>query len=140
MPLRWWAALLAVGATVLLATAVAIPLWAAVLVTAVLVGGLGAMLASYGSARLRLRDGVLVAGRAHIPVSLLALPESLDAERTRSVAGPDADARAYLLLRPYLPRAVRVEVRDPHDPAPYWLLSTRRPDELAGALRRVLED
>ena len=57
--------------------------------------------------------------------------------QTRRVAGVDADARAYLLLRPYLKRAVRVEITDPADPAPYWLVSTRHPDELAaGADRR----
>ncbi|MFC6344403.1 DUF3093 family protein [Nocardioides hankookensis] len=39
-----------------------------------------------------------------------------------------------MLLRPYLKRAVRVEITDPADPAPYWLVATRRPEELAGAL------
>jgi hypothetical protein len=29
---------------------------------------------------------------------------------------------------------VRVEVVDPQDPTPYWLVSTRRPDDLARAL------
>ena len=56
----------------------------------------------------------------------------LDADATRRAAGVDADARAFLLLRPYLKRSVRVEITDPADPAPYWLVSTRHPDELAG--------
>ena len=38
------------------------------------------------------------------------------------MAGVDADARAYLLLRPYLKRAVQVDLADPADPTPYWLL------------------
>ncbi len=42
--------------------------------------------------------------------------------------------RAFLMLRPYLSRAVRVAITDPADPAPYWLISTRRPDDLAAAL------
>ena len=46
----------------------------------------------------------------------------------------DADARAYLLLRPYLKRAVRVEIADPADPTPYWLVATRHPETLAAAL------
>ena len=62
---------------------------------------------------------------------------ALDAEETRRVAGPEADARAYLLLRPYLKRAVRVEITDPADPAPYWLVSSRHPDELARAVRAL---
>ena len=60
----------------------------------------------------------------------LGTATALDAESTRRIAGVDADARAYLLLRPYLKRAVRVEITDPADPAPYWLVSTRHPDEL----------
>jgi hypothetical protein len=59
---------------------------------------------------------------------------ALDAEATRRLAGRDADARAYLLLRPYLSRAVRIDIDDPADPTPYWLVSTRRPDRLAAAL------
>ena len=66
--------------------------------------------------------------------STSATPTPLDADATRRLAGVEADARAYLLLRPYLKRAVRVEITDPADPAPYWLVSTRHPDELAAAL------
>jgi hypothetical protein len=51
------------------------------------------------------------------------------------VAGRDADARAYLLLRPYLKRAVRVEITDPADPTPYWLVSTRHPKSWRGHSR-----
>jgi hypothetical protein len=50
------------------------------------------------------------------------------------MAGRDADARAYLLLRPYVRRAVRIEITDPRDTTPYWLLSTRHPERLAAAL------
>ena len=53
---------------------------------------------------------------------------------THRLAGRDADARAYLLLRPYLRRAVRIAIDDPADPTPYWLVSTRRPTRLAAAL------
>ena len=53
------------------------------------------------------------------------------------MAGRDADARAYLLLRPYLKRAVRVEINDPADPTPYWLVGTRRPEDLAEALEAL---
>ena len=79
------------------------------------------------------------AGRARIEARHLGAAESLDAERTRRVAGREADARAYLCLRPYLKRAVRVEITDPADPAPYWLVSSRRPDDLAGALARLTD-
>jgi hypothetical protein len=66
------------------------------------------------------------------------MPEALDAEAARRAAGVEADARAYLLLRPYLTRAVRVQVVDPADPTPYWLVSTRRPRTLAAVLSEAI--
>ena len=60
--------------------------------------------------------------------------EVLDPEATRRALGPGADARAFLVTRPYLKRAVRVPVTDPADPTPYWLVGSRHPDALAAAL------
>jgi hypothetical protein len=88
----------------------------------------------YGSPSVEVEDGWLRAGRARISGEFLGGAESLDPEATRRVAGRDADARAYLLLRPYLKRAVRVTIRDSRDPAPYWLISSRDPDHLAAAI------
>ncbi|HNI70134.1 MAG TPA: DUF3093 family protein [Marmoricola sp.] len=59
---------------------------------------------------------------------------ALDKEATRELLGVGADARAYLLTRPYLKRSVRVEITDPADPTPYWVIGTRRPAELASAI------
>ncbi|CAN5149741.1 DUF3093 domain-containing protein [soil metagenome] len=134
VPLRWWALLTMFLAGVLLAFLVATPLWLALGVTAVLLLVLGTLLVSYGAARIVVRDGLLVAGRARIPVSLLGAAVPLDAPASHRLAGMDADARAYLLLRPYLSRSVQVPVTDPADPTPYWLVSTRHPQRLAAAL------
>jgi hypothetical protein len=121
-------------ATLWLAFIVATPEWIAWTATAVLVALTFGMFAVVGNARIEVRDGELLAGAAHIGIDLLGPAESLDATATRRVAGPEADARAYLLLRPYLKESVRVPVLDPADPTPYWLLSTRRPHQLAAAL------
>lgn len=134
VPLRWWALLTMFLATVLLAFLVATPAWAAFAVTGTLALVAVAVLVGYGAARVSVHDGTFRAGRAQIPVSLLGAPVALDAAASHRVAGVDADARAYLLLRPYVKRSVRVPVQDPADPAPYWLVSTRRPDRLVAAL------
>ena len=138
VPLRWWVLTTAFVATLWLAFAVSIPypvvLWAA---TAAMVLAAAALLVGYGAAEVAVRDGELRAGRARIPAHLLAEPTVLDADATRLQTGRDADARAYLLLRPYVHRSVRVTVCDPGDPTPYWLVSTRRPERLAAALRRA---
>ncbi|MGZ5403285.1 MAG: DUF3093 domain-containing protein [Nocardioides sp.] len=134
VPLRWWVQGTMLVASLWLATVVALPPVLAWLVAGAALGLLVALLLGYGSARIEVSDGVLRAGRARIELDHLGPATPLDADAARRLAGVDADARAYLLLRPYLKRAVRVDVTDPADPAPYWLLCTRRPDELAAAL------
>jgi hypothetical protein len=135
VPLRWWAMLTMFLATVLLAFLVATPAWLALAVTGVLAALMTAVFVGYGAARVSVRDGWFRAGRAQIPVSLLGTPVALDAPASRRLAGVDADARAYLLLRAYVGRSVQVPVLDPADPAPYWLVSTRHPDRVVEALR-----
>ena len=138
VPLRWWALGTMFWASLLLALLVAIPIVVALLVTGVLAGINMLVFASYGAARVRVAGGVLQAGRAQIPVHLLAAPEALDASAARRAAGVDADARAYLLIRPYIPTAVKVRVVDPSDTTPYWLVSTRHPQLLATELASAI--
>lgn len=134
VPLRWWVQAVMFLASIWLAFVVALPAAVAWGATALFTLLTVALFLGYGSARVRVADGVLQAGRAQIALSLLADPVPLDKEQTRLVAGRDANAHAFLLLRPYLKRSVRVTVTDPLDPAPYWLVSTRRPEELAAAI------
>jgi hypothetical protein len=135
VPLRWWALATMFLASMLIAFLVATPAWVAMAGTAVLVALVLALFLGYGAARVSVRDGVLTAGRARISLEHVGEVEALDAARTRLLSGREADARAYLLLRPYLSRAVRIGIDDPADPTPYWLVSSRRPDRLAAALR-----
>jgi len=134
VPLRWWVQGTMLVASLWLALVVAVPgpfAWAFSGVALALLAGL---LVAYGSARIEVGPGGFRAGRARIGVEHLGSAEALDAEETRRTAGREADARAYLLLRPYVSRAVRVEITDPGDPTPYWLVSSRHPDSLATAL------
>ncbi len=137
VPLRWWAQGTMFIATFWLAMIVALVEKAPVVpwvVTGLLLALLALFLRSYGDARLVVADGWFRAGRARIEIEHLGPAEALDADATRHVSGPGADARAYLLLRPYLKQSVKVAITDPADPAPYWLLSSRHPQALAGAL------
>ena len=83
---------------------------------------------------------------------------ALDREQTRAIVGPRADPAAFTLIRPYLRRAVYIEVTEPAAGgvrrrrlrwrrwrpqvevtgpvlrAPYWLVATRHPAELAAAI------
>ncbi|MFJ3234478.1 DUF3093 domain-containing protein [Streptomyces sp. NPDC086787] len=107
-----------------------------------LVGGTAAaavVASAYGSLRIRVVGGFLVAGDAKIPVSALGEAEVLDPEEARAWRTYKADTRAFLLLRAYIPRALRVEVTDPADPTPYLYLSTREPERLAEAIKSARE-
>ncbi|MFF7474437.1 DUF3093 family protein [Streptomyces sp. NPDC008092] len=102
-----------------------------------LVGGTAAaavVASSYGSPRIRVVGDSLIAGEAKIPVSALGPAEILDPDEARAWRTHKADVRAFLLLRSYIPRALRVEVTDPADPTPYLYLSTREPEALAAAI------
>ncbi|WP_278234611.1 DUF3093 domain-containing protein [Isoptericola sp. AK164] len=80
-------------------------------------------------------DDELRAGPARVPVSMLGGVEPIfSAEEMRTALGPELDARAYVCLRSWARTGLKVGLRDPLDPTPYWLVSTRRPDELADAL------
>jgi hypothetical protein len=81
-------------------------------------------------------DGFLRAGRARIEVALTGTPETLRGEDARTARGTGLDARAWTVLRGY-DGLVRVPLLDPADPAPYWVVSTRHPQELAAALERA---
>lgn len=138
-PRSWWLiAALAAAACGL----VALPLGTAAALAAVVAGGAAGAVAvsSYGSARIRVVQGSLVAGEARIPVEALGEAFVLDAEEATAWRSYRADPRAYMLLRAYIPTAVRVEVVDPEDPTPYLYLSTRHPGELAAALESVRAD
>jgi hypothetical protein len=94
---------------------------------------------SYGSVRIRVVGDALIAGDARIPLRALGEAQILDREEARAWRTYKADTRAFLLLRAYIPTALRVEVTDPEDPTPYLYLSTREPERLAQALRTARE-
>ena len=135
VPLRWWVQGTMFVASLWLAVLAATPEVVAWSVTALAMAVMVAWFVGYGRPRVSVDGTTFRAGRAHIPLDLVGPVTALDADAVRRQAGVDADARAYLLLRPYLKRGVRVDIDDPADPTPYWLVSSRRPDRLAAALR-----
>lgn len=140
VPLRWWAQGTMLVASLWLAVVVAVPGPTAWIVTGLALGLMALGLFWYGDARVVVADGWFRAGPARIEAHHLGPVAALDAEQTRLAAGREADARAYLLLRPYVRTAVKVAVADPADPTPYWLVSSRHPEALADALTAVTRD
>ncbi|WP_210589076.1 DUF3093 domain-containing protein [Streptomyces sp. GESEQ-35] len=133
-PRSWWLISLLVGLSMAL---ILLPFGTLPMLGG-LAGGTAAaavVASSYGSQRIRVVGGSLIAGEAKIPVTALGETEILDPEEARAWRTYKADTRAFLLLRAYIPTALKVEVTDPDDPTPYLYLSTREPERLAEALK-----
>lgn len=140
-PWSWWLLGLLFVVSVGWAFFVATPMVATVVAVVVTTALVGALLVRVGQVRIVVDDTSLRAGRAVLPRQHVGEVAALDAAATRRTIGPGADARAYLVTRPYVATAVRVTVDDDRDPTPYWLVSTRHPDRLAESLRgRVQQD
>ncbi|MEO7745439.1 MAG: DUF3093 domain-containing protein [Actinomycetota bacterium] len=91
------------------------------------------------SAVVSVDDGQLVAGRARIPVGQLGAVRELDPAQMSALRGPRADARAYLCQRGWIAAGFAVEVADPADPVPFWLVSSRHPARACAALLAEIE-
>ncbi|MBF4462305.1 MULTISPECIES: DUF3093 domain-containing protein [unclassified Rathayibacter] len=87
------------------------------------------------SPTIEIGEGELRAGPAHIPLELVGEPSSHTGAQAFAERGPRLDARAYLVIRGWVKDVVRVPIEDPQDPTPYWLLSTRRPNDIVAAIQ-----
>ena len=135
VPPSWWVGAAGLGLVVVIILVVTGLPWLVILASALVVAlAVGWLLFRYGAAIVVSPAG-LGAGRALLPWWACGSVSALGTEQTRAAFGVDADARAYLLLRSYCAGAVRVDVDDPADPTPYWLLSSRRPERLAEHIR-----
>jgi hypothetical protein len=159
VPLGWW--LLGLVTILVLATELAAGYsWPiAIAVYVVLVAGLAVLLLNWGRPTVEVGGGELRAGPARLRLAAVGEVSALDEAQTRSLRGPRGDPAAFLLIRPYLRRAVYVEVArpgaesrrgrgrlrrrglrlrldvvSPPVDSPFWLVCTRHPAELAAAI------
>ncbi|GAB2679708.1 DUF3093 domain-containing protein [Thalassiella azotivora] len=129
---------LLVPATAAAAGVVVLPVGVPAAVTAAAVAAALVLLALVRSTpTVEVADGALRAGRARIEFAWLGEPAAARGQDARHERGPGLDPRAHLLIRGWVDPVVRVPLHDPGDPTPYWLVSTRRPDDLVTALRRA---
>jgi hypothetical protein len=98
-----------------------------------------AFLLNWNSAVISVTDGILRAGGATLPLDQVEEVVALDERQATVLRGPRADPAAHLLIRPYAKRAIFIRIADPAGAVPYWLLSTRKPEELAAAIGRSRE-
>ena len=87
-----------------------------------------------GRIRIEVSNGELRVDDARLPVRYIAEVTPLDPGAKRDLLGPYAELYAFVIQRPWIAGAVQVHLEDPADPTPYWIVSSRRPAELAAAV------
>ncbi|OOP64738.1 hypothetical protein BMF89_02540 [Arthrobacter sp. SRS-W-1-2016] len=75
-------------------------------------------------------------GRASIQREFVGAVTAFRKDEATAERGVRLHGLAFLCLRGWIDPVVRIEITDPADRTPYWLTSTRHPDELVAALSK----
>jgi len=134
VPVGWWVLTALFALSLLVAVLFYLGPWIGIGAGLLVMVEMGAAFLRYGREQIRVEADRLWVGAANVEWSYVAGLQLLDEPATRLRRGRDSDARAYLVLRPYLRQAVEVTIADQDDPTPYWLINTRAPQRLAAAI------
>lgn len=74
-------------------------------------------------------------GSASIPRDLLGKVEEISKQHIFEERGPKLDPASYKVFQGTVNTAVKIYLKDPADPTPYWIISTRKPSQLATVLK-----
>ncbi|MEU6123387.1 DUF3093 domain-containing protein [Streptomyces sp. NPDC047123] len=133
VPRSWWG-LVALGGFGLALGAIPFGPIAAVTAAAVGISVSAVLVHLHGSVRILVTPGSLVVGGRTIPIEALGATEILDEREAFEWRTVRANPYALLLLRSYVPTALRIELRNAWGGAPYVYVSTRQPMNLAAVL------
>ena len=104
-------------------------LWCQIILTCVLI-----YIAVRSRMVIEIDENELRINAAHIERKYLGEVKVLDIQEMRYARGRDADPSAFLAIRFWSPRGVLVRVKASRDATPYWLISSKRGDDLAKAI------
>ena len=79
-------------------------------------------------------DQELRVGSARLPRKFISGLTPLTADEMRKARGPLANPAAFLAIRFWIPAGIKVEISDPNDATPYWLISSKRAHQIIDAL------
>ncbi|MBE7190099.1 DUF3093 domain-containing protein [Jatrophihabitans endophyticus] len=90
-----------------------------------------------GRSRLEVVGGEIRIRGAHLPLEHVSGLVGLDRRTMRLVVGREGDPAAYVQVRPWIGPGVQFWIDDENDPTPYWVVSTRHPEQLVAAVNTV---
>lgn len=77
-------------------------------------------------------------GNAHIELKYLDTVQLLSKDEMRLLRTRDADPAAYLAITFWISTGVKITLKDERDSTPYWLVSSRKAEELTSTLYKLL--
>lgn len=93
-----------------------------------------AILLVVSTPRIQVTSRLLRVGRATIERAHVGRVTGYRGEAATDQRGPSLHGLAYLCIRGWVDPVVRIQITDERDRTPYWLTSTRRPEQLVDVL------
>ena len=87
------------------------------------------------SLTIEVDDKELRVGKAHIHLNFIGQCVDLNSHAIRQARTRDADPQAFLAIRFWAAKGVKVAINDERDTSPYWLISSNNGSELIKALQ-----
>jgi len=131
----WWLWCFAI----FMAASLSLAVWAAIgnsaaIIVSIIQLGLLILAAQQSSLTITVTKGWLLVGPAAIERAFIHNFKALEFKEYKRIRGVDADPASYLQIRFWVNTAIKIDLRDPKDKTPYWLISTNRANELAKLL------
>lgn len=88
------------------------------------------------TSRIRVDQNELRIDKSHIELKYLGKVTVLDSDAMRLLRTRDADPAAFLAIKFWTSKGIKIEVNDPRDSTPYWLITSKRGEKLAALLTK----
>jgi hypothetical protein len=76
----------------------------------------------------------IYANKTKLPLRIIKKATPLSVSETTKIRGINADPKCFSATSPLINTSIRIDFEDKDDPHTYWLLSTRKPEELSRVL------
>lgn len=143
VPLTWWLGSAGVVALIAWQAQMQRPLWVGL--AALVISGAFAMWCLLHLSRNCIEvsedangDRWLRVGPATLPASVVSRSLVIPPTAKQAAMGRQLDPAAYVVHKGWIPTMAMLVLDDPEDPTPYWLISSKEPQELLEALGRPI--
>jgi hypothetical protein len=123
-----------------LALSLVVAIWAAMTTTVAAITFITLTIATIviyfrSALRIEVDENELKVGKAHISLKHLGAVQVLTDKQMLAKRTRDADPAAYLAIRFWTPRGIVIDIADNRDATPYWLVTSKKGEKLARAIK-----